>query len=185
MWADEFNGVCHHLQSRSAFVVVSPDSPSGQQDFREEARMAVPDVLCGGHDVLSGIWASSGMRKSFCRDTSRASRSSAGWEGRYDSAGIERLVRPGRSVLRRVAPVRSAVGWAGRLGSAVRLPLLRRLRQVFGPGRRNTPRAAQAGTKLVVDEIASCARHFESACNRVGCPNRRERAATAPTEFKL
>lgn len=33
MWADEFNGVCHHLQSRAAFVVVSPDSPKVQQDF--------------------------------------------------------------------------------------------------------------------------------------------------------
>ena len=33
MWADEFNGVVHHLQSRAAFVVVSPDSPRMQQDF--------------------------------------------------------------------------------------------------------------------------------------------------------
>ncbi len=33
MWADEFNGVVHHLQSRAAFVVVSPDSPRVQQDF--------------------------------------------------------------------------------------------------------------------------------------------------------
>jgi len=33
MWADEFNGVYQHLQSRAAFVVVSPDSPGVQQAF--------------------------------------------------------------------------------------------------------------------------------------------------------
>ena len=33
MWADEFNGVVDHLQSRAAFVVVSPDSPRAQQQF--------------------------------------------------------------------------------------------------------------------------------------------------------
>lgn len=31
MWADEFNGVLHHLESRVAFVVVSPDAPEVQQ----------------------------------------------------------------------------------------------------------------------------------------------------------
>ena len=33
MWADEFNGVVHHLQSRAAFVVVSPNSPGEQQNL--------------------------------------------------------------------------------------------------------------------------------------------------------
>ena len=42
MWADEFNGVCHHLQSRSAFVVVSPDSPSVQQDFARKRGWQFP-----------------------------------------------------------------------------------------------------------------------------------------------
>ena len=42
MWADEFNGVCHHLQSRSAFVVVSPDSPSVQQDFARQRGWRFP-----------------------------------------------------------------------------------------------------------------------------------------------
>ena len=42
MWADEFNGVCHHLQSRSAFVVVSPDSPSVQQDFARKRGWRFP-----------------------------------------------------------------------------------------------------------------------------------------------
>ena len=33
MWADEFNGVLHHLESRAAFVVVSPDSPETQKSL--------------------------------------------------------------------------------------------------------------------------------------------------------
>ena len=33
MWADNFNGVAHHLQDRAAFVLVSPDSPADQQAF--------------------------------------------------------------------------------------------------------------------------------------------------------
>ena len=33
MWADGFNGVYHHLQSRAAFAVVSPDNPGVQQAF--------------------------------------------------------------------------------------------------------------------------------------------------------
>ena len=34
MWADGFNGVLHHLEDRSAFVVASPDSVETQQEFR-------------------------------------------------------------------------------------------------------------------------------------------------------
>lgn len=33
MWADGFNGVLQHLESRAAFVVVSPDSPETQQQL--------------------------------------------------------------------------------------------------------------------------------------------------------
>ena len=36
MWADEFNGVLHHLESRAAFVVVSPNHPKVQQDLAEK-----------------------------------------------------------------------------------------------------------------------------------------------------
>ena len=36
MWADGFNGVIHHLEDRSAFVVVSPDSVETQQEFRRD-----------------------------------------------------------------------------------------------------------------------------------------------------
>lgn len=42
MWADEFNGVGHHLQSRVAFVVVSPDSPSVQEDFARKRGWRFP-----------------------------------------------------------------------------------------------------------------------------------------------
>ena len=33
MWADEFNGVVHHLQDRAALVVVSPNNPRVQQEL--------------------------------------------------------------------------------------------------------------------------------------------------------
>jgi predicted dithiol-disulfide oxidoreductase (DUF899 family) len=36
MWADGFNGVIHHLEDRSAFVVVSPDSVAIQQQIRQK-----------------------------------------------------------------------------------------------------------------------------------------------------
>ncbi len=33
LWADGFNGLCHHLSDRAAFVVVTPDKPEVQRDF--------------------------------------------------------------------------------------------------------------------------------------------------------
>ncbi len=35
LWADGFNGVLPHLESRAAFAIVSPDSPTVQQEFAE------------------------------------------------------------------------------------------------------------------------------------------------------
>lgn len=35
MWADGFNGVLPHLESRAAFVVSSPDDPQTQQEFAQ------------------------------------------------------------------------------------------------------------------------------------------------------
>jgi predicted dithiol-disulfide oxidoreductase (DUF899 family) len=35
LWADGFNGVLPHLESRAAFVVSSPDAPERQQKFKE------------------------------------------------------------------------------------------------------------------------------------------------------
>jgi predicted dithiol-disulfide oxidoreductase (DUF899 family) len=36
LWADGFNGELDHLESRAAFVVVSPNSPEQQQTFAEK-----------------------------------------------------------------------------------------------------------------------------------------------------
>ncbi len=36
LWADGFNGLLPHLEDRTAFVVVSPDSPVTQQAFAEQ-----------------------------------------------------------------------------------------------------------------------------------------------------
>ncbi len=36
MWADGFNGVLPHLESRAAFAVVSPDDPAVQQAFARQ-----------------------------------------------------------------------------------------------------------------------------------------------------
>ncbi len=36
MWADGFNGVLHHIEDRTAFVVVSPNSVAVQQAMREQ-----------------------------------------------------------------------------------------------------------------------------------------------------
>lgn len=33
LWADGFNGLRHHLESRAAFAVVSPDAPAAQRKF--------------------------------------------------------------------------------------------------------------------------------------------------------
>ena len=35
LWADGFNGILPHLESRAAFVVSSPDEPEKQQRFKE------------------------------------------------------------------------------------------------------------------------------------------------------
>ncbi len=35
LWADGFNGVLPHLESRAAFVVSSPDAPERQQKFKD------------------------------------------------------------------------------------------------------------------------------------------------------
>jgi predicted dithiol-disulfide oxidoreductase (DUF899 family) len=35
LWADGFNGILPHLESRAAFVVSSPDEPDSQQKFKD------------------------------------------------------------------------------------------------------------------------------------------------------
>ena len=36
MWADGFNGVLQHIQDRTSFVVISPNSPEIQKEFSEK-----------------------------------------------------------------------------------------------------------------------------------------------------
>jgi predicted dithiol-disulfide oxidoreductase (DUF899 family) len=33
LWADEFNGILHHIENRAGFVVVSPNDPETQREF--------------------------------------------------------------------------------------------------------------------------------------------------------
>ena len=35
MWADEINGVIHHIEDRASIVLISPDPPEVQRDFAE------------------------------------------------------------------------------------------------------------------------------------------------------
>ena len=44
LWADGFNGVLPHLQSRAAFVVSSPDEPARQQQFANSRGWKFPMV---------------------------------------------------------------------------------------------------------------------------------------------
>ena len=55
MWADEFNGVCQHLQSRAAFVVVSPDSPSVQQEFARRRGWRFPMYSAEGTSFVKDM----------------------------------------------------------------------------------------------------------------------------------
>lgn len=48
MWADGFNGEWEHLQSRAAFVVVSPDSPEVQQAFARGRGWGFPMYSAAG-----------------------------------------------------------------------------------------------------------------------------------------
>jgi predicted dithiol-disulfide oxidoreductase (DUF899 family) len=42
LWADGFNAFCEHLGTRSAFVLVSPDSPEKQREFATERGWKFP-----------------------------------------------------------------------------------------------------------------------------------------------
>jgi predicted dithiol-disulfide oxidoreductase (DUF899 family) len=49
LWADGFNGVLPHLESRAAFVVVSPDDPKTQRDFAASRGWKFRMVSCGAN----------------------------------------------------------------------------------------------------------------------------------------
>ena len=48
LWADGFNGIIQHLQSRAGFVVTSPDSPAVQQEFGASRGWRFPMVSHAG-----------------------------------------------------------------------------------------------------------------------------------------
>ena len=55
MWADGFNGVLHHLEDRSAFVVVSPDSVETQQRFRRKRGWRFRMYSAGGTTLFKDM----------------------------------------------------------------------------------------------------------------------------------
>ena len=55
MWADGFNGVVHHLEDRSAFVVVSPDSVETQQRFRQKRGWRFRMFSAGGTTLFKDM----------------------------------------------------------------------------------------------------------------------------------
>jgi predicted dithiol-disulfide oxidoreductase (DUF899 family) len=48
MWADGYNGVHHHIASRAAFVVSSPDTPATQREFAASRAWLFPMVSHAG-----------------------------------------------------------------------------------------------------------------------------------------
>lgn len=50
LWADNYNGVRHHIESRAAFAVVSPDDPETQQKFAESRGWAFRMLSSMGSD---------------------------------------------------------------------------------------------------------------------------------------
>ena len=55
MWADGFNGVYPHLESRAAFVVISPDAPEVQRKFAAERGWRFPMVSHQGSDFAADM----------------------------------------------------------------------------------------------------------------------------------
>ncbi len=55
LWADGFNGIIHHLQSRAGFVVSSPDSPQVQQEFAESRGWQFPMVSHAGTSFAADL----------------------------------------------------------------------------------------------------------------------------------
>lgn len=55
MWADEFNGVLHHLQSKAAFVVVSPNNPKVQQNLARKRGWRFPMYSAEGSEFIKDM----------------------------------------------------------------------------------------------------------------------------------
>ena len=120
MWADGFNGVLHHLEDRSAFVVVSPDSVETQQKFRRKRGWRFRMLSAGGTTLFKDMGFES-------EDEHYGSNAMPGVsvfhksDRRIDRARRLRLPRTRRLLLQRLEPLRPAARRRRRLGSKVRL----------------------------------------------------------------
>ena len=55
MWADGFESELPHLESRAAFVIVSPDAPEVQKDFAENRGWTFPMVSAKGTSFIKDM----------------------------------------------------------------------------------------------------------------------------------
>lgn len=55
LWADGFNGIAHHLESRAAFVLASPDDPATQKEFVESRGWRFRTVSCAGNSFAHDL----------------------------------------------------------------------------------------------------------------------------------
>lgn len=55
LWADGFNGVLPHLESRAAFVISSPDAPDKQQKFKDSRGWKFRMVSHQGSNFAAGM----------------------------------------------------------------------------------------------------------------------------------
>ncbi len=121
MWADGFNGALRHLQDRAAFVAVSPNSVDVQQAVREKRGWQFEMYSAEGTTFIKDMgFESDGVALQLDRDAGSIDIPQE--RGRLDRSHREGLLRPGRPVLRSVAPVRLAGGRRGRVGGQARLP---------------------------------------------------------------
>ncbi|MBC8197503.1 MAG: DUF899 family protein [Candidatus Marinimicrobia bacterium] len=65
LWADEYNGIIQHLENRSPFFVVSPDSIETQKEFSKSRNWKFKMLSCqnmefykelGFYDGIDGTW---------------------------------------------------------------------------------------------------------------------------------
>jgi predicted dithiol-disulfide oxidoreductase (DUF899 family) len=55
MWADGFNGLLPHLESRAAFVLTSPDKPEAQQEFLRARGWDFPVYSTAGTSFIADM----------------------------------------------------------------------------------------------------------------------------------
>ena len=106
MWADEFNGVLHHLESRAAFVVVSPNHPKVQQDIAKKRGWRFRMYSAAGTTFIEdmGFGSEEEHYDSHAMPGVSVFHRNA---GRINRARIPGFLRPRRSLLRCLAPIRS------------------------------------------------------------------------------